>query len=223
MKYYVYCLIDVRSNIIFYIGKGTGNRMYYHENYIIKKDTHQNKRLYKQIKSMLDDNVSVEYRKLFITDDEAEAYLAETGFRNMHLTSWLCNGRDNGWKAHGRSYYDFWFEKYGKEEADRLEAQRVARHYFTTKGKKVSEKAAINIKAAMNRQEVKAINSLNNRGEKNPAAKLADVQVIEIRKLFLLTGQVASERFSNQMAIKYNVSSQSVYRAIKHKSFKHIK
>ncbi len=32
LKYYVYTLIDPRDNKIFYVGKGKGNRVFYHIN-----------------------------------------------------------------------------------------------------------------------------------------------------------------------------------------------
>lgn len=33
--FYVYNLIDPRDNSIFYVGKGKGNRMYKHEQYVL--------------------------------------------------------------------------------------------------------------------------------------------------------------------------------------------
>jgi hypothetical protein len=35
LKYYVYILIDPRDNKIFYVGKGYGNRVFYHINEVI--------------------------------------------------------------------------------------------------------------------------------------------------------------------------------------------
>ena len=32
LQYYVYCLVDPRTNRIFYIGKGSGNRIFNHAN-----------------------------------------------------------------------------------------------------------------------------------------------------------------------------------------------
>jgi len=75
MKYYVYHLIDPESNLVFYVGKGTKNRMYIHEKRAkngIKSNN--NTKLFDTICGILDKNLNIKYLKVFETDNEEEAY-----------------------------------------------------------------------------------------------------------------------------------------------------
>lgn len=88
MKYYIYQLIDPRSDTVFYVGKGQGSRMYKHI-----KDFQcgqvSNKHLYCKIRKILDVGLEIEYKQIFFTDDEQEAYdfevkiIAKIGLRNL--------------------------------------------------------------------------------------------------------------------------------------------
>ena len=87
-KHYVYLLVDPRDNRIFYIGKGTGDRMYDHEAYAIKhllyREKYPSNRLYK-IRTKKDELVleivqsTNEIRTLNILDisDDDVAYQCE--------------------------------------------------------------------------------------------------------------------------------------------------
>ena len=89
-KYYVYELINSHTNKIFYIGKGTKNRMYYHE-MVAKSGKLYNKKLQTYILELLNLNYTIRYNKIFETDDELDAYEFETNrIESIGLPN-LCN------------------------------------------------------------------------------------------------------------------------------------
>lgn len=80
MKYYVYELISPIDDKPFYIGKGTGRRMYVHEFRARRPvaEPNENKKLRNKIKSILNNGKSVKYNQIFFTDDAMEAYVQES-------------------------------------------------------------------------------------------------------------------------------------------------
>lgn len=85
-RYYVYELVDARfeGGRVFYVGKGTEGRMYQHEKdarRLLGQGRRGVMRLqpkHKRIIEIWDDGYKVEYRVVFRTDDEEEAYQAES-------------------------------------------------------------------------------------------------------------------------------------------------
>jgi hypothetical protein len=76
--YYVYYLIDPRDNSVFYVGKGTKNRMYYHERHVKSgKEITTSHSKFNKIKAILDEGYEVIKTKVFETDDESLAYKIE--------------------------------------------------------------------------------------------------------------------------------------------------
>jgi len=86
MKYYVYILSY--NEIPFYVGKGSGSRMYSHVQ-TAKRNKSKHPVLSK-IRKILANNENVEYSKIFFTDNAVEAYSKEIetiksiGRRNLH-------------------------------------------------------------------------------------------------------------------------------------------
>lgn len=74
LKYYLYHLIDSCNGVVFYVGKGTGNRMYIHVKDVLKGKVPNdgNSHLGRKIKKILNAGLVVEYKKVFFTDDEEE-------------------------------------------------------------------------------------------------------------------------------------------------------
>ena len=72
--YYVYELIDPRTNIPFYVGKGTGSRANMHNK---ESEWWYNKRKAGRIKKLLDLNLNYKVKKVFFTDNEEEAKIFE--------------------------------------------------------------------------------------------------------------------------------------------------
>lgn len=63
--FYVYCLINPKDNKIFYVGMGSGKRMYVHVNKVLQnKPPNNNWKLFRTIKSILDEGLDVEYNIL---------------------------------------------------------------------------------------------------------------------------------------------------------------
>lgn len=80
MEHYVYELLNPIDNKIFYVGKGSNNRMYIHE-YRAKRpnaEINENIRLRNKIKSILNIGDKVKYKKIFITNNAKQAYEMET-------------------------------------------------------------------------------------------------------------------------------------------------
>ncbi|MCK9369704.1 hypothetical protein M0R04_07330 [Candidatus Dojkabacteria bacterium] len=102
-QFYAYKLIDSLTGLPFYIGKGTGDRMYNHEQYhtkVYKTATHNNTLLKNKIKKLLRNSGTVRYQK-FNCKSEEQAFLIEKalihkyGRRNIK-TGILCNMTDGG-------------------------------------------------------------------------------------------------------------------------------
>jgi hypothetical protein len=73
-KYYVYQLIDPRTNTVFYIGKGSGDRAYAHTKF---KDGNNNPYKDRIIKKILDNNLNVIVEFIHTDIDEDTAYILE--------------------------------------------------------------------------------------------------------------------------------------------------
>lgn len=102
MKYYVYYLIDPYTNNIFYIGKGTGKRMYMHEKSTLRGfKPNNNTALYEKIIEIHKKGSVVQYKKIFETDDESLAYefelneIYKIGVQNLTNLSTTRNYKGN--------------------------------------------------------------------------------------------------------------------------------
>lgn len=93
MRYYVYELISSLDNLPFYIGKGSGRRMYVHEHRAkrLHAEPNENLRLRNKIKSIWKRGGIVHHHKIFETDDDELAYAYETNRINEIGLENLCN------------------------------------------------------------------------------------------------------------------------------------
>ena len=95
--YYVYKLIDPRSNKVFYIGKGKNRRA--HEHVAMAKRnriSNKNKKLFNKIKSILADGFDdVQYEKILCTD-EKDALQTEIKLITEYGIDSLCNIASGG-------------------------------------------------------------------------------------------------------------------------------
>jgi hypothetical protein len=76
LKYYVYSLIDPRDNKIFYVGKGKGNRVFYHINESITNPIETEK--LEIIRSIKSDNFNVKHYIIKHGLEESEAIIVES-------------------------------------------------------------------------------------------------------------------------------------------------
>lgn len=96
-KYYVYKLIDPRSNQPFYIGKGKNDRMYDHEKEVRNGNHLSNKKLNNRIRELLSENLNIEYKQVYFTNDNDEAYRKETELIRKYGLENLCNLTEVAW------------------------------------------------------------------------------------------------------------------------------
>lgn len=114
-KYYVYELINPITNKVFYVGKGQTNRMYIHQSNVKNgKSTHGNWNLFREIKSILNSGQRVNYNKVYLTNDEDEAYDYEEHLIKKYGLDNLCNIFDK----HTRMYSGEHHPMYGKEHTE---------------------------------------------------------------------------------------------------------
>lgn len=104
--FYTYELIDSRNNTVFYIGKGTGNRMYQHYYLIIVNNKpYTNTKLQNKIKSIYKNSGIIIYNKI-IAISEQDAFNKEIELIKLHRENNidLCNLTNGG---EGISGYTF--------------------------------------------------------------------------------------------------------------------
>lgn len=77
MNYYVYDLIDPRTNQVFYVGKGQAQRMYTHVANVMKGRMDSNTNKCKRIKEILDSGLQVEHKIICSNLTHREALIQE--------------------------------------------------------------------------------------------------------------------------------------------------
>lgn len=80
--FYVYALVDPRDNSVFYIGKGTGNRIFSHENEYKKSDKFEKNKL-KKIHEIENSGFAVKRIIINWGLSEEEAFVAEASLINL--------------------------------------------------------------------------------------------------------------------------------------------
>ena len=99
MQYYVYELIDPNTNKPFYIGKGSKLRMYYHAKEVQRnRIPNNNKHLFNKINKIFKFGLKIKYKKIYLTENEDDAYQKEMDrINNIGLIN-LCNIESGGRK-----------------------------------------------------------------------------------------------------------------------------
>jgi len=105
--FYVYALIDPRDGSVFYIGKGTGRRMYQHEREAKRGQT-KNKAKHSRITEILAAGLRVACRVLAYFQSEADAFAAERSFIAQHADLTNANaGGGGGWTGPAKGNAEF--------------------------------------------------------------------------------------------------------------------
>lgn len=94
-EFYVYLLIDPRTDKVFYVGKGKTNRMYEHKTDALKK-RHHNKHLENTILKIISLNLNIKYSKVFVSENEAECFVKEIETILFFGLDNLCNLTEGG-------------------------------------------------------------------------------------------------------------------------------
>lgn len=90
--FYVYCLVHPKTNKIFYVGMGSGKRMYTHVQKVKKNiPPNNNWQLFRAIKHILKENLNVEYKVLASNLTHSNALKLETDTINNIGLNNLCN------------------------------------------------------------------------------------------------------------------------------------
>ena len=142
-KYYVYQLVDSLTGEIFYIGKGSGGRLYKHVS--IAKGNSKNKRknpkLYNKINKILRNNGKILVTKIFESDDEAGVLKTEKKIITKIGLEFLTNLTEGG---DGTSFPNGFSDKHRKNISLSMKG-RISNF----KGKKLSEESKLNISLSM--------------------------------------------------------------------------
>jgi hypothetical protein len=109
-EFYIYLLIDPRTDKVFYVGKGKGNRMYEHKTEALKK-RHYNKHLENTILKILSLGLTVKYSKVFISESEADCFIKEIETILFFGLDNLCNLTEGGEGSSGYKHTDIALEK----------------------------------------------------------------------------------------------------------------
>ena len=127
-KYYVYHIIDPKTGLSFYVGKGQLNRMYEHEASVLNgKVPHNNRLLFNKMRKVIKESGEVSYIKIKENLNEKSALLLEVdeikkyGRRN-NKTGTLCNLTDGGEGVSGLIHTNQTKEKMSKKS---LEPYRI--------------------------------------------------------------------------------------------------
>lgn len=86
----MYELVDPRDNKVFYVGKGTGKRMYVHEKKVLS-GKHENYKLLRFISELLKNNLKIIYNIVFESEDENKCLDKEIELVNKYKIENLCN------------------------------------------------------------------------------------------------------------------------------------
>lgn len=103
LKFYVYLLIDPRNNEVFYVGKGSGNRVFAHQAKAIK-DTGNHSEELDRIREILAAGKQVDVRIAVHGVDEKTAFTVETVLIDLFNAPFM-NFLTNRQRGHGSSVY----------------------------------------------------------------------------------------------------------------------
>lgn len=203
-KYYVYVLIDPITGKIFYVGKGLKLRMYIHVKDVKRNRIPNGNNIYleRKIKKILLLEKKVEYKKVFINENEQDAFnkeielIKEIGLEN------LCNLTDGG---EGLNY---WLGKHRSEETKRKISEANKGKIAWNKGKKHTDEAKIKMSMShigkKHSEETKKKISKNN-AKWNLGMNLSEETKRKISQT--LTGRKLSDEHKRKMS-KYRIGKK---------------
>lgn len=104
-QFYAYELIDPRNGAVFYVGKGTSNRMYLHVQAVKGNYKTKNRKLFNKIQSILNSGFEIIYNK-HLAPDETTAFKLEIDLIAKHKLNGvdLCNMTDGGEGISGHTF-----------------------------------------------------------------------------------------------------------------------
>jgi hypothetical protein len=222
MMYYVYELVDPRNDSVFYVGKGSGNRAYQHEQNVRTGQPSyrkSNPKLFNKIAKILAADLTVGIRIVDSFQDEDAALSREKEQIAHYGLDKLCNLTEGGVGG------DTFTNSLGKDEKrqhmreswtnDRMAKHKeVAREHWRGNGNPMRRKEArqrLSTNNPMKKQEV-----INKRsGQLHHNAKLTWPQVNDIRQRF-----EAKQNTKTELAKMYDITIQQVSAIVSYKQWR---
>lgn len=224
-RHYVYELVDPRSESVFYVGKGSGDRAQQHERGVRGNSEYykrRNPKLFNKILKILQADLSVEIRIVLRCQNEQDAFSYEKKRIDYHGLEHLCNLTPGG--AGGDTFtYALGKDIKRKNMRDSWTPERLADH------KKVAQRNWSGNRNPMHKKE----NKKRMLGEENPMRKPEIVKKVSgerhhSSRLNLDVVQKMREQFEQglytqaELAKIYGISRTQVSNIVRFKQWKNI-
>lgn len=141
MKWYVYTLTNPLTGRIFYVGKGQKHRMYTHYWTVCRgKVPHRNYKLFNEIRSIIAAGESIQYDKVFVSDDEQQTYDKEAALiENIGIDN-LCNLYIHSGGAYSGDKHWNYGKHWGEDVKSKIRVAKLGNRHTDEAKQKISDR-----------------------------------------------------------------------------------